>query len=343
MILDRLVSPRHRLTDKTVFAERRSHVERVLARVRSAQGLGGTLNMSEFIALGVLPHLQDMGTLREQVQTLRHLDPAPGARVPLDLVGCPVLGGAPGRARGDAAGAGGGRRRAAARSPGRHPWPGHAPRAGHRWHRPGRERAFSPPYTQGRRRGQPQRPCPIELLQPALGVPEEARVETRNRHETAILRDYDRSPRALTRERQTLFLVDRAFIDARFRDAKTTTCAITIITRMKANLRIDSTEGLGIAADPLNAGVQRDLRVMLASSPEPSRLITDRPDWTAPLFRDTAKVSRQVLRFFKHCFPKPASPALYERELRPLLMAYLSGRPDTVEFDKDPMCARCGA
>jgi hypothetical protein len=50
---------------------------------------------------------------------------------------------------------------------------------------------------------------------------------------------------------------------------------------------------------------------------------TDRPDWTVFLFRYTAKVSRQVLRFFKHCFLKPASPALYERELRPLLMAHL--------------------
>ena len=50
---------------------------------------------------------------------------------------------------------------------------------------------------------------------------------------------------------------------------------------------------------------------------------SDRPDWTLPLFRYTAKVSRQVLRFFKLCFLKPASPALYERELRPLLVAYL--------------------
>lgn len=263
-----------------------------------------------------------------------------------------------------------------------------------------------------------------------LGVPEDVQVETRSRHETAILRDYDRSPQALTQERHTLFLVDRAFIDARFWDAKKAKCAITIITRMKAKLRIDSTEDLGIDADPLNAGVQRNLRVMLSSSPEPWRLIayrtrrghvvelltndftlqpgvaaflysrrweeekcfdtwkndfsqakawgkravaidnqvrlaivtsilvamilantlgsdgltdtkalrrqarrqakqpdqpdgTDRPDWTAPLFRYTAKVSRQVLRFFKHCFLKPASPALYERELRPLLMAYL--------------------
>jgi hypothetical protein len=50
---------------------------------------------------------------------------------------------------------------------------------------------------------------------------------------------------------------------------------------------------------------------------------TDRPDWTAPLYRYTSKVSRQVLRFFKHCFLEPASPALYEHQLRPLLMAYL--------------------
>ena len=50
---------------------------------------------------------------------------------------------------------------------------------------------------------------------------------------------------------------------------------------------------------------------------------TDRPDWTTPVFRYTSKVSRQVLRFFKHCFHKPASQALYEAQLRPLLLAYL--------------------
>jgi hypothetical protein len=83
MILGRLASLMHRLTDKTVFAELLFPVERVLARVRGAQGLGRTLSMSDFIALGVLRHLQGMGTLREQVQTLLHLDPAPVARVPL--------------------------------------------------------------------------------------------------------------------------------------------------------------------------------------------------------------------------------------------------------------------
>ena len=50
---------------------------------------------------------------------------------------------------------------------------------------------------------------------------------------------------------------------------------------------------------------------------------TDRPDWTAPLFRFTSKVSRQVLRFFKHCFLESASQALYDSQLRPMLQAYL--------------------
>jgi hypothetical protein len=50
---------------------------------------------------------------------------------------------------------------------------------------------------------------------------------------------------------------------------------------------------------------------------------TDRPDWSMPVFRYTSKVSRQVLRFFKHCFHKPASLALYDSQLRPMLLAYL--------------------
>ena len=50
---------------------------------------------------------------------------------------------------------------------------------------------------------------------------------------------------------------------------------------------------------------------------------TDRPDWSTPVFRYTSKVSRQALRLFKHCFHKPASPRLYETQLRPMLLAYL--------------------
>lgn len=246
----------------------------------------------------------------------------------------------------------------------------------------------------------------LSLYNLRLGVAEASWVETRSRHESRILRDYDQHPQALTRERRGLWLVDRAFIDAPFWDAKKRALQITLITRMKSNLCINSTEGLPIAADPANEGVLHDLRVTLASSREQWRLITyrarrgsvlqwltndfsllpgvvaflyfrrweeekcfdtckndfaqakawgkakvaianqtslaiitsllvaillhtrlgttgaqdvkalakqdkrqkskpddpDRPDWTLPLFRYTAKVSRQVLRFFKLCF-----------------------------------------
>jgi len=433
MILDRLVSLMHRLTDKTVFAELLSPVERVLARVRSAQGLGRTLSMSDFIALGVLRHLQGMGTLREQVQTLLHLDPAPGARAPLArstwsdaLCSAARLGVLKETLPGLVADAAAVLPDRLADIPGLGTRPVRAIDGTYQEESAHFRRCT--PKEGGE--DNPKGHALLSFYNLRLGFPEDARVETRSRHETGILRDYDRSPQALTQERQTLFLVDRAFIDARFWDAKKAKRAITIITRMKANLRIDSTEGLGVAADPVNAGVQRDLRVMLASSPEPWRLIayrtrrghvvefltndfdlqpglvaflysrrweeekcfdtwkndfsqakawgkravaidnqvrlaivtsilvammlantlgddgltdtkalrrqarrqtkrpeqpdgTDRPDWTAPLFRYSAKVSRQVLRFFKHCFLKPASPALYKRELRPLLMAYL--------------------
>jgi len=433
MILDRLVSLMHRLTDKTVFAELLAPMERVLARVRRAQGLGRTLSMGDFIALGVLRHLQGMGSLREQVQALLHLDPVVAAQPPLarstwsDALGSParlaVLKETLPVLVADAAAVLPDR---LADIPGLGTRPVRAIDGTYQ----GESAHFRRCTPKDGGEDNPKGHALLSFYNLRLGVPEAVQVQTRSRHETAILRDYDRSPQALTRARQALFLVDRAFIDARFWDAKKATLAITIITRMKANLRIDSAEDLGVAADPVNEGVLRDLRVMLSSSSEPWRLITyrtrrghvvefltnefdlqpgviaflysrrweeekcfdtwkndfsqakawgkspvaidnqvhlaivtsilvamllahtlgsdgltdtkalrrqarreakrpdqpdgtDRPAWTVPLFRYTAKVSRQVLRFFKHCFLKPASPALYERELRPLLMAYL--------------------
>jgi hypothetical protein len=433
MILDRLVSLMHRLTDKTVFADLLAPVERVLARVRTAHGLGRTLPMRDFIALGVLRHLQGMGSLREQVQTLLHLDPAPGARAPMARSTWSDALCSPARLAVLKATLPGLVAEAAAVLPDRLadiPGLGRRPVRAIDGTYQGESAHFRRCTPKEGGRDNPKGHALLSFYNLRLGVPEDVQVETRSRHETAILRDYDRSPQALTRARDTLFLVDRAFIDARFWDAKKAKYAITIITRMKANLRIDSTEDRGVAPDPVNTGVQRDLCVMLSSSPQPWRLITyrtrrghvvefltnefdlqpgvvaflysrrweeekcfdtwkndfsqakawgkravaidnqvrlaivtsilvvmmlattlgadglsdtkalrrqahrqakspeqpdgtDRPDWTVPLFRYTAKVSRQVLRFFKHCFLKPASPALYERELRPLLMAYL--------------------
>ncbi|MCC7276947.1 MAG: hypothetical protein IT487_01355 [Chromatiaceae bacterium] len=81
-LFDRLKTLMHRLTDHTVLSDLLDPVSRVLARVRQA-AVGRTLTMPDFIALGVLRHLQGMSTLREQVQTLWHLAPEAAARGPL--------------------------------------------------------------------------------------------------------------------------------------------------------------------------------------------------------------------------------------------------------------------
>ena len=422
-MFDRLQTLMHRLTDNTVLADLLDPVSRALARVRHA-AVGRTLTMADFIALGVLRQLQGTPTLREQVQTLLHLDPETAARGPLarstwsdalaaptreavlrDLVPALVkeanavlpdrLAGLPGLDDRPVRAIDGTYQAESAHCRRRTP-------------RQGGE-------------DNPKGHALLSFYNLRLGVPEDVRVDTRSRHETRILRDYDQDAQALTRERRGLWLVDRAFIDAPFWDAKQRALQVTMITRMKSNLCVDSTEGLPVADDPVNAGVIRDLRITLTSSPATWRLITyrarrggelqfltndfsllpgvvaflyfhrweeekcfdtwkndfaqakawgkgtvaianqarlaiitsllvaillhtrlgaagahdvkawakqekrqqakledpdgtDRPDWTVPLFRYPAKVSRQVLRFFKLWFLKTASPGLYERE-----------------------------
>jgi hypothetical protein len=47
------------------------------------------------------------------------------------------------------------------------------------------------------------------------------------------------------------------------------------------------------------------------------------PRWSATVYRYPSKISRQVLRFLKHCFLKKPSQTLYESQLKPMLLAYL--------------------
>jgi hypothetical protein len=212
----------HRLTDHTVLADLLDPVSRTLARVPQAT-VGRTQTMPDFIALGVLRHLQGMSTLREQVQTWLHLEPEEATRGPLarstwsdalasssrevvlrDLVpalvqeakavlpdrlaGIPGLGNRPVRAV---------------------------------------DGTYQVESAHFRRRtpqqgGQdhPKGHALLSCNNLRLGLPDDGRVDTHSRHETRILRDVDLAPHALTRERRGLWVVDRAFIDAAFWDAK---------------------------------------------------------------------------------------------------------------------------
>ena len=83
MIRERLSQLMVHLTDNTLLGELLAPMQHALCSVRGAAALGRVLSMADFIALGVLRHLRGMTTLREQVQTLLHLDPAQAAHVPL--------------------------------------------------------------------------------------------------------------------------------------------------------------------------------------------------------------------------------------------------------------------
>jgi hypothetical protein len=405
-------------------------VSDALARVRGGDSHSPVLSMIDFIALGVLRHLQGVATLREQVQCLLHLEPGATAHAPLarstwsdalssrhrrdrvESLLAPLVGEA------------------------RKVLPDRLAGFGELGERPvyAMDGTYQSESAHYRRRtpkdggeDNPKGHALLSFYDVRLGCPVDAYVDTRSRHETALLRDYEQTSAPLTRHRDALWLVDRAFIDAGYWDRKKKRLAVTMITRMKASLAIDSTEGLPIAELAVNEGVVKDLQITLRSSGEFWRLVkfrtrrgrhiqfltnefdlepgliaflysrrwdeekcfdtwkndfcqakawgasvvaidnqvrlaivtsllvamllqqkmgrhgiddekalrkhdqrqisqtdgTDRPDWATPLFRYTSKVSRQVLRFFKHCFLKPASQALYETQLRPLLLAYL--------------------
>ena len=430
MISQRLTALMDRLTNNTVLGELLAPVTAILSRIRHADGNAQVLSMRAFIALGVLRHLQGMGTLREQVQSLLHLNPQEVLRTPLarstwsdalasrrrrgvlEAVTAPLLDEAravlPDRLAG---------------LPQLQGRPVYATDGTYQ-HESAHYGRCTP--SQGGE-DNPKGHALLSFYDVRQGIPADVYVDTRNRHETALLRDYDANEQAMTRHKKALWLVDRAFIDARFWDQKKKRLGVTLITRMKKSLRIDSTEGLAVAENPVNEGVVKDLRVTLGSSRESWRLITfrtrrgrlvefltnefdlepgliaflysrrweeekcfdtwkndfsqakawgasvvavdnqvrlaiitsilvamllhskmgqygvedekalhkqdrrqtsetdgtDRPDWSTPIFRYTSKVSRQVLRFFKHCFHKPASQTLYEGQLRPMLLAYL--------------------
>ncbi|MDZ7750097.1 MAG: transposase [Gammaproteobacteria bacterium] len=418
------------ILNETVLGELLIPVSEALARLRNANANTSVLDMYTFISLGVLRHLQGMPSLREQVQSLLHLDPTQSPQAPLarstwsDALAS--------RRRRDVVSAMMGPLRSEARAVLPDRLAGFAELAG----RPvyatdGTYQHESAHY--GRRtprqggEDNPKGHALLSFYDVRLGCPADVYVDTRNRHETTLLRDYDANEQAMTRHRKALWLVDRAFIDARFWDQKKKGLGVTLVTRMKKNLRIDSTETLPVADIAVNEGIVKDLRITLGSSQAFWRLVTfcsrrgrlvefltndfdlepglvaflysrrweeekcfdtwkndfsqakawgasvvaidnqvrlaiitsllvamlvhrtmgqhgvedekalrkqdrrqtaatdgtDRPDWSTPVFRYTSKVSRQVLRFFKHCFHKPASLALYESQLRPMLMAYL--------------------
>jgi hypothetical protein len=274
---NRLTALMNKLTNHTVFADLLKPVERALPTIRLGPADGRVLSMRDFIAVGVLRHLKGIRTLREQLQTLLHLDPSEPAGAPLAR-----------STWSDALSATS--RRTALRAvlpklaneadgvlPDRL---ANLPGLGQR-----PVRAIDGTYQKKSahyRRRTPKEGGTDNAKGHALlsfynvrrGVPEDVHVETRSRHEQLLLRDYDRGPSALTRQRHTLWLVDRAFIDGRFWDEKKRRLGQTLITRMKSNLKFTVQKSRAIDDEnAVNQGVIRDQQIQLDSAEQPWRLI----------------------------------------------------------------------
>ena len=434
MNANRLDAVMKTLADGTVFADLLEPVEPALNKIRLGYAEGPVLSMWDFVALGVLRHLKGVQTLREQVQTLLHLDPTEPNRPPLarstwsDALSAtsrltamralvPTLMHEAGQVLPDRL----------ADLPGLEQRPVRAIDGTYQKESAHFQRRTRKQGGNDNAKGH----ALLSFYNVRLGVPEAVHVETRSRHEQALLRDYDREASALTQQRNTLWLVDRAYIDGRYWDKKKADLGQTMITRMKSSLCYSVIRKQPIDGDnPVNRGIISDRLIQLDSAKQSWRLVhfvsrrghavefltnelelepgviaflfsrrweeekcfdtwkndfsqakawgkhataienqtllaivtsiliamllhqvlgdepphdekalrkqdkrqakgygekdgTDRPEWTRPLYRFTTKLSRQVLRFFRSCFDKIASPRLYQRQLRPMLRAYL--------------------
>jgi hypothetical protein len=427
----RLLSVMKNLTTDTVWGELVRPAMRALATVRYSAQRFRVLSMTDFLVLGVLRHVPRWPAKRFQVQAVLHLAADAVEKPPLarstwsDALAClqrrAVLEAAwpallahartvlPDRLQ---AIPGLGNRPVYGADTTYQPESAHCPR------RTPREGGTDNPKGHGL----------LSVFDLRLGCTADVWVETRSAHEITCLHDYDRDAAdALTWVKNGLWVVDRAFIDARFWDAKKEKLKCTMITRMKDNLVVEHATAQPVAAIPVNQGVVSDERVALRSSQAVWRRITvetdaaeevcfltnevdlepgvvaflylrrwdtekcfdtwkndfaharawgvhriavenqaklalfthllvalwlhnhtarwgigdekalakqdlrraearredEPPPWTARAYRYPSKISRQVLRFLRHCFLKTPSHMLYERQLKPMLMAYL--------------------
>lgn len=112
-----------------------------------------------------------------------------------------------------------------------------------------------------------------------MGAPIDVTVETQNKHEILVFKDYENLPNSRLRQRNALWVADRAFVDMPYWDRQNKRYGQTVITRMKSNLVVTAEELLKNEATIINEGVEADKRISLKASNEDWRLICYRtPD-----------------------------------------------------------------
>ena len=104
------------------------------------------------------------------------------------------------------------------------------------------------------------------------GIAVDCNTETASIDEMRFLKEGWIAPH-WTCQKNALYVVDRAFIEARYWDQRKTKYGATVITRMKSTFKYQILEQITVAAMPVNEGVVWDKKIQLNSSKHVWRLI----------------------------------------------------------------------
>jgi hypothetical protein len=104
------------------------------------------------------------------------------------------------------------------------------------------------------------------------GIPLNTDIDTRSIAEIRFVKEHWRCDQ-LTQQKNSLWAVDRGFIDAGYWDIRKHNYGVTMITRMKSNLNYSVINELKVTCSSKKQGIKTDQIIQLNSSKKPWRLI----------------------------------------------------------------------
>ena len=122
----------------------------------------------------------------------------------------------------------------------------------------------------------PKGHCLLPFFDVRSCIPVDVRINTSSASETTVLKDYILESDSLFRQSGALWLADRGFVDCSMWDSLKQLREIEVITRIKENMVILSSEDQPVQSLLINEGVESDQHVELKASKTLWRLITYR-------------------------------------------------------------------
>ena len=133
------------------------------------------------------------------------------------------------------------------------------------------------------------------------GLPVDADIDTSSISEIRFVKELWNNDHLTTRK-NSLWVVDRGFIDANYWDERKNKSEVTVITRMKSNLNYSVAKSLKVTASNKKQGIKSDILIKLNSSKEQWRLIKYKSDTgeTYEYLTNDFTLSAGVVAFLYH-------------------------------------------